>query len=299
MYSVKCKEIIGRWYKGKYKIIKPIGSGGVGEIYLANHEYRGLVALKVTKSMMSITKEYDVMKRYEGKDYIPKVYELDDFEIHGEIYHYFAMEYIKGYNLTKVMKDSLPLKLKIDIFIIILQIIADINDEGLIYSDLKHENIMVDERNLTIRLVDFGSLTQFGKGVKEYTPLYDRCSWGLGDRVADISYQTFSAAILLMTLLIGRKLTPDKDKIKSAMDILKKDNIPKTLIDLIEKVLQGDIIDCRTFLRNLRQIDLSEKDKVFGIDSWLDSIIAILVFLLGFMLMKLNETSFRGGINPR
>ena len=286
MYSVKCKEITGRWYKGKYKIIKPIGSGGVGEIYLANHENRGLVALKVTKSMMSITKEYDAMKKYEGKDYIPAVYELDDFEIHGEIYHYFAMEYIEGYDLTKVMKGSLPLKLKIDIFIIILQIIADINDEGLIYSDLKHENIMVDERNLTIRLVDFGSLTQLGKGVKEYTPLYDRYSWGLGTRAADISYQTFGAAMLLMTLLVGRKLTPDKDKIRSVIEILIKDNIPKTLIDLIEKVLQGDIIDCRTFLINLRKIDLSAKDKVFRINPWLDSIIAILVFLLGVMLIR-------------
>ncbi len=288
MYNIINKKITGRWYKSNYKIIRLIGNGGVGEIYLAAHEKRGLVALKISRSMLSITREYDNMKKCEGKKYLPMVYELDDFEIRGEAYHFFAMEYIDGYDLSKVMKSDLPLKLKLEIFIIILRIIEDINEEGLIYSDLKNENIMVDSRNLFIRLVDFGSLTPAGGIIKEYTPLYDRCSWNMGDRTADGTYQVFSAAVLLMTLILGYKLQPDKNNISSISKALAKNNTPETLADLIEKAFKGEIKNCRLFYEKLMNVDISVKKKDLKLNALLDSIIAILVFLLGVVLVNLK-----------
>lgn len=291
MYNRNFNIIKGKWYKNEYKIIKLLGSGGIGEIYLATHEKRGMVALKLSKSMLSITREYDTIRKYKGKGFAPIIYELDDWQYNGEIYHFFAMEYIKGCNLAEVMKKHMPLKLKIHIFMIILGIIADINEAGLIYSDIKHENIMVDYDNMTIRLVDFGSLIPIGESIKEYTPLYDRCSWGLGPRVADLSYQVFSAAVLLVTLLIGSVSTIGMGSISSVLKVLEKNNIPKSLSNLVYRALKGEIESCQIFLQKLKNIDLNVKNNTRSLNKVLDAIIASLLLILAVMLIRISYLS--------
>lgn len=291
MYNRNFNIIKGKWYKNEYKIIKLLGSGGIGEIYLATHEKRGMVALKLSKSMLSITREYDTIRKYKGKGFAPIIYELDDWQYNGEIYHFFAMEYIKGCNLAEVMKKHMPLKLKIHIFMIILGIIADINEAGLIYSDIKHENIMVDYDNMTIRLVDFGSLIPIGESIKEYTPLYDRCSWGLGPRVADLSYQVFSAAVLLVTLLIGSVSTIGVGGMSSVIKVLEKNNIPKSLSNLVYRALKGEIESCQIFLQKLKNIDLNVKNNTRSLNKVLDAIIASLLLILAVMLIRISYLS--------
>lgn len=291
MYNRNFNIIKGKWYKNEYKIIKLLGSGGIGEIYLATHEKRGMVALKLSKSMLSITREYDTIRKYKGKGFAPIIYELDDWQYNGEIYHFFAMEYIKGCNLAEVMKKHMPLKLKIHIFMIILGIIADINEAGLIYSDIKHENIMVDYDNMTIRLVDFGSLIPIGESIKEYTPLYDRCSWGLGPRVADLSYQVFSAAVLLVTLLIGSVSTIGVGGMSSVIKVLEKNNIPKSLSNLVYRALKGEIESCQIFLQKLKDIDLNVKNNTRSLNKVLDAIIASLLLILAVMLIRISYLS--------
>lgn len=291
MYNRNFNIVKGKWYKNEYKIIKLLGSGGIGEIYLATHEKRGMVALKLSKSMLSITREYDTIRKYKGKGFAPIIYELDDWQYNGEIYHFFAMEYIKGCNLAEVMKKHMPLKLKIHIFMIILGIIADINEAGLIYSDIKHENIMVDYDNMTIRLVDFGSLIPIGESIKEYTPLYDRCSWGLGPRVADLSYQVFSAAVLLVTLLIGSVSTIGVGGMSSVIKVLEKNNIPKSLSNLVYRALKGEIESCQIFLQKLKDIDLNVKNNTRSLNKVLDAIIASLLLILAVMLIRISYLS--------
>jgi len=288
MYDMDWNIIKGKWYKNEYRIIKPLGKGGIGKIYLAAHKKRGLVALKLSKSMLSITREYDTIKKYKDKHFVPVVYELDDWESSGETYHFFAMEYIKGHNLTEAMKRYMPLELKVKLFMIILSIISDINEEGLIYSDIKHENIMVDYNNLSIRFVDFGSLIPIGESIKEYTPLYDRYSWGLGSRTADLTYQVFSAAVLFTTMLIGFIHKVDKDSIAAIMKELDKNNIPKGLSVLILKALKGEIENCDIFLRRLRNVDLDVRKNTISLSKLLDMIIAFLTIILGVVLIGIR-----------
>jgi len=288
MYDMDSKIIKGKWYRNEYRIIKPIGKGGIGKIYLAAHEKRGLVALKLSKSMLSITREYDTIKKYKDKQFVPVVYELDDWESDGETYHFFAMEYIRGYNLTEIMKRNVPLELKVRLFMIILKILRDINEEGLIYSDIKHENIMVDYDNQSIRLVDFGSLIPIGESIKEFTPLFDRCSWGLGPRTADLTYQVFSAAVLLTTMLTGFIHKVDKDALAAIPREFDKNNIPKGLSALILKALKGEIESCDIFLRRLENVDLVVRKKPSDLNRLLDMIIVFLTILLGVVLIGIS-----------
>ena len=289
MYDIKFRKISGRWNKKEYYIMRKLGGGGVGDVYLASCS-RGLMAIKMSRDMLSITKEYNWMKKYKGRNYVPAVYELDDFESKGCIYHFFTMEYIEGYDLGKVIDKNMSIKLRLQLFAIILKIILDINKEGLIYSDLKQENIMVDKKNKSIRLIDFGSVTEVGLGIKEYTPIYDRAYWGLGKRLADSSYQTFSATILLISLLLGRKIDPRKDNIEDMINSLNKSRVPKEIIDLIEKCIEGRIDNCGVFYDELIKLSYAKPGKTNKFDTILYFIMIVLLILLGVLILIFMTT---------
>lgn len=289
MYDIKFSKISGRWNKKEYYIMRKLGGGGVGDVYLASCS-RGLMAIKMSRDMLSITKEYNWMKKYKGRNYVPAVYELDDFESKGCIYHFFTMEYIEGYDLGKVINKNMSMKLRLQLFAIILKIIWDINKEGLIYSDLKQENIMVDKKNKSIRLIDFGSVTEVGLGIKEYTPIYDRAYWGLGKRLADSSYQTFSATILLISLLLGRKIDPRKDNIEDMINSLNKSRVPKEIIDLIEKCIEGRIDNCGVFYDELIKLSYAKPGKTNKFDTILYFIMIVLLILLGVLILIFMTT---------
>lgn len=285
MYDINFRKISGRWNKKEYYIIRKLGGGGVGDVYLASCSNRGLMAIKMGRDMLSITKEYNWMKKYKGRNYVPAVYELDDFETKGCIYHFFTMEYIEGYDLGKALNKNISIKLRLQLFLIILKIIWDMNEEGLIYSDLKQENIMVDKKNNSIRLIDFGSVTKAGLGVKEYTPMYDRAYWGLGKRLADSSYQTFSAAILLISLLLGRKIHPQKDNLEDVINSLNKSRVPKEIILLIEKCIEGRIDNCGMFYNELIKIPYAKPEKYNKLNFILYFIMIVLFILLGALIL--------------
>ncbi|MDF2592511.1 MAG: hypothetical protein K0S75_1977, partial [Clostridia bacterium] len=99
MYSNKYDKVVGKWTGKTYTLIKKLGSGGVGEIYLVQDCNGEVLALKLSDDIISITKEYKFLCRFKDKGFVPKVYDLDDFSKQGKVYHYFTMEYIRGYNL--------------------------------------------------------------------------------------------------------------------------------------------------------------------------------------------------------
>jgi serine/threonine-protein kinase len=244
MYSNKYDKIEGMWTHKTYTLLKRLGTGGIGEIYLVQDAAGEIMALKLSDDIISITKEYKFLCRFKDNNFVPKVYDLDDFSNKGKTYHYFTMEYIEGYNLKVALKaNSMDIKTKLNLMCIIVQIIKKINDEGYIYTDLKHENIMVDGRNGLIRLIDFGSLVQLGTSVKEFTPMYDRLCWGKGKRVADRSYQTFVIAMLFISLMLNRSLDPNKEKLESAMRSLRK-KMPSRIFVIITECLEGRVLDC-------------------------------------------------------
>lgn len=246
MYSNKYDKIIGQWTGKTYIILKKLGVGGIGEIYLVQDSSGQLMALKLSTDIISITKEYRFLCKLRDKCYVPKVYDLDDYIKHDKTYHYFTMEYIKGYNLKKAIKQNeMSIKTKLNLICVIIQIIKQINEAGYIYTDLKHENIMIDKENKLVKLIDFGSLVQIGSSVKEFTPMYDRLSWGKGKRVADCSYQIFTLAIFFISLMLNRTLDPQKEKLDPALANLKKKQVPKSVLKLINECLLGQVSDCK------------------------------------------------------
>ncbi|HYE10976.1 MAG TPA: AarF/UbiB family protein [Patescibacteria group bacterium] len=280
MYSNKYDKIIGQWTGKTYTLIRRLGAGGVGEIYLVQDSNGTILALKLSEDMISITKEYRFLCRFKDKGFAPKVYDLDDFSKQDKTYHYFTMEYIRGINLKSAIKNNtMDIKTKLNLMCIIVQILKQINEEGYIYTDLKHENIMVDSKNSLIRLIDFGSLVQAGSSVKEFTPMYDRLCWGKGKRIADGRYQAFAIAILFISLVLNKSLDPDKDKLEQIMSSLRRKKISARVFEVIASCLEGQVGDCNTLYH---QISCAAEGQKYPdrIKIALNLLIAVLILLL-------------------
>lgn len=252
MYSNKYDRVIGRWSGKTYTLLKRLGSGGIGEIYLVADGYGERFAMKISQDLVSITKEYSNLGKFSDTCYAPKVYELDDCEKNNKVYHFFIMEYIEGYTLRDALsKERLSFGNKLDIARIVADALKGINDQGYVYTDLKYENIMIDKRNGLIRLIDLGSITPLGGRVKEFTPMYDRSNWNAGSRTADLSYQVFAIIILLISMLLGKDINPEKEKLSNVLCRLKKCSFPKGLYDTLNDCLDGSIADCGSLSERL------------------------------------------------
>jgi serine/threonine protein kinase, bacterial len=285
MYSNKYDAITGRWTGKKYTLLKRLGTGGVGEIYLVQDSQGKMLALKLSEDIISITKEYKFLCKFEAKSFVPRVYDLDDYTKGGKIYYYFTMEFISGYNLKAAIKqNTMGLKTKLELMCVIIHIIKQFNEAGYIYTDLKHENIMVDGQNKLIKFVDFGSLVQVGSSVFEFTPMYDRLSWGKGKRVADKSYQMFAIAMLFISLILNRSLDPNKDKLETALNCLKSKKMPGSIFEIIASCLEGQVWDCDTLYN---EISCASEGHCYP-----DKLITELNILIAVLVVLLTTTIF-------
>lgn len=288
MYSNKYGIITGRWSKKTYTPVKRIGIGGIGEIYLVKDTSESSFALKISKDLVSITKEYRNLKKFGDKCFVPKVYELDDYERGDTVYHFFTMEYIEGCTLKEALRSGkLSMKCKLDIMRVLANTLKQINSEGYAYTDLKHENIMIDKRKGLVRLIDLGSMVKLGDTVKEYTPMYDRKSWNMGGRVADLSYQMFAFMIFFITMLLGRDIEPGKDKLEAVMKKLKKMGMPEELHHMLNRYMKGSITNFSMLYDELGDICLCRTD-----DGRLNTALNVVIAFLSILLAVLIGTIF-------
>lgn len=148
----------------RYNIIKKLGEGGMGSVYLAEDKANSnrLTALKTIKgavfnkldkhSLQQLKHEYDVMHRLWHPN-LAKVYEFGEMETRG---HYMAMEYIDGCELKKLIKKGkINFSKGINIITELLRAVEFIHSRDIVYCDVKPQNILVTKDN-RVKLIDFG-----------------------------------------------------------------------------------------------------------------------------------------------
>ena len=143
-----------------YRIIEPIGAGGMGAVYKAyDNKLQRVVALKVLPP--EYVSQQDRRRRFfqEARaasalthPHILTVYEVGEDD--GK--PYIAMEYIEGETLRQKIKASaLELKVAVEIAIQIAAGLARAHELGIIHRDLKPENLMLS-RDGFAKILDFG-----------------------------------------------------------------------------------------------------------------------------------------------
>ena len=145
---------------GRYKIISLIGSGGMGEVYLANDTtLHRKVALKVLP--LDVATNQDRMRRFKQEatsaaslnhPNIAHIYEIGE----AEGFNFIAMEYVEGQTLReKIHGEREELSKLLRVLQHIAEGLAKAHAAGIVHRDLKPDNIMVSSDGHA-KILDFG-----------------------------------------------------------------------------------------------------------------------------------------------
>jgi serine/threonine-protein kinase len=167
--------LIGQVLQGRYHILEPIGRGGMGAIYLAEHTVlRGQVAVKeMVDTYSDPTERAQAIEQFQSEarllytlkhPNLPRVFEY--FEDGG--CHYLVMDYIEGETLERILERTngpLPEAQVLGWAEQICDVLVYLHTHKppIIFRDLKPSNIMLDTCG-TVKLIDFGIARIFNPG---------------------------------------------------------------------------------------------------------------------------------------
>jgi len=253
------QTITGRWERNSYKIVRLLGKGGSGFVYLAESEYGDLRAMKVSSDLAGITHEHRMLLFINRSGVrnrtgvVPRIYELDDFQSGQAVYHYIITDYCEGVNIGRYRRtipagDVEGIGKQVAVFL------ACLHESGVIFGDLKPGNIIYDFGTQTVHIVDYGSVRIKGQSFNQYTPVYDRASWRSGSRKADEQYDIFSLGMLMTVLALGKTGVDHKNGLPSVICRISKKLRHLPLKKVILKALNQEYTDCREMVEELTEI---------------------------------------------
>ncbi|MBI4863468.1 MAG: serine/threonine protein kinase, partial [Candidatus Riflebacteria bacterium] len=205
-----------------YRIIRQLGQGGMGAVYLAEQRDLGrTVAVKVLSPELS--QHRSLIQRFEREEHAlarlqhPSIVWIFSKGRTRDGRYFFAMEYVDGQSLRRLQAERrLAVTRAVPLVLEVAETLAYAHSEAIIHRDIKPENIMVREGpcgRLSVKILDFGlaglvrrdpdqhKLTR--DGVTLGTPLYmspeQRANPGSVDARADI----YSLGVVFYELLTG------------------------------------------------------------------------------------------------
>lgn len=184
--STKLKPLEeGTVLNGRYEIIRKIGGGGMGAVYLAGDKNLGGVLRAVKEMVQSYIEEAQQEKAISDfkresmlltsleHSSIPTIY--DYFYDEREARFYLVMKYISGGDLSARLKAApqgrLDEKSVVEWGIQISDVLAYLHERQppIVYRDLKPANIMIDGNSDRVMLIDFGIARWINKEEKGVT----------------------------------------------------------------------------------------------------------------------------------
>jgi len=143
-----------------YQIVSELGSGGMGEVYLANDlKLDRPVAIKILPSQF--TQSVAQVRRFEREARAvsalnnPNIITIHEVGQEGDL-HFIATEFIEGQTLRqRLANNDVPAKELISIAEQIARALAAAHAAGIIHRDIKPENVMVRPDGL-VKVLDFG-----------------------------------------------------------------------------------------------------------------------------------------------
>lgn len=153
----------------KYEVIKALGCGGMGEVFLVRDMHLGrlLAAKRVTKEQSDSTcfkKEAEFLKELEHP-MLPAVY--DFFEEGGS--YYLIMEYVEGITLENYLKKNKrpDTEQAVKWVAELTEVLGYLHNQKppIVYGDLKPENIMIKSTG-EVKLIDLGACSYNVSGIE-------------------------------------------------------------------------------------------------------------------------------------
>jgi eukaryotic-like serine/threonine-protein kinase len=162
---------------GRYKLIEPIGDGGMGAVWLAQQfePLQRLVAVKLIKEGMDTRQ---VLARFEAERQAlalmdhPNIAKVLDAGVSASGRPFFVMELVKGSPITQYCDERrLKTRTRLELFIHVCRAIQHAHQKGIIHRDIKPGNVLVadfDSRPV-VKVIDFGIAKAIGQPLTERT----------------------------------------------------------------------------------------------------------------------------------
>ena len=149
---------------GPYRVIKKIGEGGMGSVFLAEQEVpiRRQVAVKVIKHQRGSSQ---VIARFEAERQAlammdhPNIAKVLDAGTAADGSPYFAMELVNGVPFNEYCDSrKLTIRQRLTLFLPVCQAVQHAHQKGIIHRDLKPSNVLVGlyDGNAIPKVIDFG-----------------------------------------------------------------------------------------------------------------------------------------------
>lgn len=239
---------------GAYKIIREIGRGGMGAVYLAeraDQQYEKHVAVKLVKRGMDSDQ---VLQRFRNERQIlanfdhPNIARLLDGGSTENGLPYFVMEYVEGQPIDEYCDSrNLTVSQRLELFRQVCAAVSYAHRHLVIHRDIKPSNILVTEEGVP-KLLDFGiakvlqpendeETRATAAGLRLMTPDYASPEQVQGISVTTAS-DVYSLGVVLYELLTGHR--PYHFHTRSAFDIARmitetEPQMPSTVIHTVEE----------------------------------------------------------------
>ena len=219
---------------GPFRVVRELGRGGMGEVYLGVREgddFRVPVAIKIIRRGMDSD---DVLERFRLERRIlaglrhPNIAQLLDGGVTDDGRPYFVMEYVDGERLRDYCdRQGHTIGRRLRLFQSICAAVQHAHQRLIVHRDLKPSNILVTTEGVP-KLLDFGiakvltpegeaeALVKTRTGVRVLTPVYAAPEQLRGEEPTT-STDIYGLGILLFELLTGAR--PYGDETTGAMEL--------------------------------------------------------------------------------
>ncbi len=261
--------LIGKVLSGRFRIIEPLGAGGMGRVYKAMQSpLERLVALKVLNPKYAGEKDPGFERRffneakYAAQLHHPNTITVHDYGRTEDGMLFIAMEYVEGETLQQLLSKSktLPWTRALVIVSQIARSLREAHKLGVIHRDLKPANVMVlheETGSDMVKVLDFGLVKTFlpdaqaptdepeltQAGVLLGSPLYMAPESARNE--ADPRSDIYSMGVLLFQILTGKPPFTGKDSIDIIVKhIRERPPRPKSLKAELPDEVEALVLKC-------------------------------------------------------
>lgn len=228
---------------GSYNLVTKIGTGGMGEVWQAEHRFlsRPAAIKLIPRSLQTSADSAEkIFRRFRREAQVtaslnsPHTVQVFDYGTTDEGSYYYVMEHLDGFDLQKLVQRYGPLTPGRALYFLqqICDSIGEAHNAGLIHRDLKPSNLFIVRRGLQgdfIKVLDFGLValgaplrteTFDGKitaaGMMTGTPAYMSPEMVTGDEL-DPRADLYSLGCVLFYLVTGKLLYPGLSSMQMAL----------------------------------------------------------------------------------
>lgn len=279
--SLVDRELLTRWqadyllqgkhkgfFLGPYRFLRMLGKGGMGAVYLAQHEMmRRRCAVKVLPAKL-LKDKTSVLERFyleaqavASLDHpnIVRAYDVNKDTQGGSEIHYLVMEYVEGNDLQTLVQErgtGLDYLEVAEFARQAAQGLAHAHENGLIHRDIKPANLLVDAKG-TVKILDLGLARFFDDRLEaSLTTAYNESILGTADYLSpeqalnshkvDTRTDIYSLGCTCYFMLTGQPPFPDGSvaqrliahQVKAPAPIERfRPDVPRDLVAIIQKMI--------------------------------------------------------------